>query len=199
MKGYLESPTQLKYIHSLTYSKLRNVPFFAGSLFVLKSLRLPLFFCLFLGGCVANPGVTEISPDTYMIARTDKAGIFGNAATFKAKVIEEANAFARSQGKVAIPLDVQETPTAPGRFATITYQFRVVDKDDPEYGRVFLKERADLVTESKMDIDISVDDERDDDVSEDVYEKLIRLDDLRKRRILSEEEFQEEKRRLLAR
>jgi len=42
-----------------------------------------------LAGC-ANPGVVKMSPDTYMISRTDKGGIFGNASAMKADVIREA-------------------------------------------------------------------------------------------------------------
>jgi len=52
----------------------------------------------------------------------------------KAKVIRDANAFAASKGKVAIPLAANEVPmgTAPGQFASFEYEFRVVDPADPE-------------------------------------------------------------------
>src|SRR5258708_31649437 len=85
-----------------------------------------------MSGC-ANPGIVQLSPDTYMRARTDRAGIFGNASAMKAKVIRDANAFAASKGKVAIALAANEVPmgTAPGQFATFEYEFRVVDPNDP--------------------------------------------------------------------
>lgn len=61
-----------------------------------------------LAGC-ANPGIVKLSPDTYMLTRTDRGGIFGNASAMKADVIREATEFAAKQGKVAIPV-----PAAPG-------------------------------------------------------------------------------------
>lgn len=154
----------------------------------------------FLVGCASNPGIVNISPDTYMITRIDKAGMFGNPASMKAMVFQDANSFAASQGKVAIPISLNEIPSAPGRFLSIEYQFRVVASDDPEYSRVSLTPRPDQVTESKNTIDINIDqsgpvappDEPD------TYEALIRLDDLRDRGILTEDEFQSEKAKLLA-
>ena len=86
-----------------------------------------------IAGC-ANPGIVQLSPDTYMLSRTAHAGIFGNAAANKAKVIREANEFAASKGKVAIPLSSNEVPLGnrPGEFASFEYQFRLVDPNAPE-------------------------------------------------------------------
>src|SRR5438105_13790407 len=82
-------------------------------------------------GC-ANPGIVQVSPDVYLLSRTDKGGIFGNASAMKAGVIREANNFAASQGKVAVAISLHETPLVVGsRFASVEYQFRVVDKNDP--------------------------------------------------------------------
>ena len=63
-----------------------------------------------LSACAANPGIVEMSPGTYMLSREDKGGIFGNASAMKSGVIKEANAFAASKGKVAIPISTHETP-----------------------------------------------------------------------------------------
>src|ERR1700694_5560599 len=88
--------------------------------------------CLFAGvAACANPGIVEMSPDTYLLARQDKAGVFGNAAAMKAAVISDANAYAASKHKVAIPISMHETPLWPGHFATFDYQFRLVSPDDP--------------------------------------------------------------------
>ena len=95
-----------------------------------------------VNGC-ANPQIVKMSPDTYMLARADRAGIFGNAATMKADVIREANEFAANKGKIAIPLSLKEIPLAPGRLATVEYQFRIVDESDPEVRPD--KEKKDLV------------------------------------------------------
>ena len=49
---------------------------------------IPYLIVLALVACADAPMV-QVSPDTYLIARSDKAGIFGNAAAMKAKVIQE--------------------------------------------------------------------------------------------------------------
>jgi hypothetical protein len=82
-------------------------------------------------GC-ANPGIVKLSPDTYLLSRTDKGGIFGNASAMKANVIREANEFAASRGKIAVPISLKESPMYIGHFASVDYQFRVVDESDPE-------------------------------------------------------------------
>ncbi len=133
---------------------------------------LALLVCFGLAGC-ANPGIVKLSPDTYMLSRVDHGGIFGNSARMKANVISEANEFAESQGKVAIPLATNESPMWPGHFASVEYQFRVVDKNDAEAQRTSLEKQPDL------------------------YAELTKLDDLRKKGLLTEEEFRGQKKLLL--
>lgn len=155
--------------------------------------------CSLLFGCMSNPGVVQFSPDTYMISRVDTGGVFGNAARMKAHVIKQANDFAASQGKFAIPISTNETPLRVGSFATIDYQFRVVSEDDPEYRRVSLKPRLDAVTEEKKDINLTIENKPGgNDSNQSLYDELVRLDDLRQRGLLSDAEFDEQKRKLLA-
>lgn len=145
----------------------------------------------------ANPGIVKLSPDTYMLIKEDHAGIFGSMAKLKADVIQEANAFAESQGKVAIPIYANETPVAPGRFAKYEYQFRVVDKDDPEARRTSLLPRPDMVIDKTEKVTVDVNTKDHTERPKDTYTELLKLDDLRKRGIISEEEFQAEKKKLL--
>ena len=153
---------------------------------------------IILAGC-ANPGVVQLSPDTYMLSREDHAGIFGSSSSLKTGVISDANAFAASKGKVAIPLSTNEKPVGntPGSWAKFEYQFRVVDKDDHEVRRTSLVPRADVVIE-KIE-KISVDGRTKDEPAKpkDVYAELIKLDDLRKKGILSEAEFETQKKKVL--
>ena len=99
-----------------------------------------------LAAC-ANPAVVQLSPDTYVLSKEDHAGIFGSMAKLRADVINEANAFAAKQGKVAIPLSSKEKPVGygPAQWASFEYQFRVVDKNDPEARRTSLVPRPDFV------------------------------------------------------
>jgi hypothetical protein len=164
-------------------------------------MRNILFSCLAiatLSGC-ANPGIVKLSPDTYMLSRTDKAGVFGNASAMKADVIREASDFAASQGKVAIPLALNERPMVfGGGFASVEYQFRVVDSNDREVRRTSLMPRADVVIEKTevISADVRTKDQSS-KASKDTYTELIKLDDLRKKGILSEIEFEAQKKKIL--
>ena len=152
---------------------------------------------LLIAGC-ANPGVVKLSPDTYMLSKADHAGIFGNVGKLKASVIEEANKFAESQGKIAIPIASRETPNAPGHFATFEYQFRVVDANDPEARRTALVPQADITIDRTDKISVDVTDKTPKAEKADIYVELTKLDELRKKGILTQEEFDAEKKRLLS-
>ena len=164
-------------------------------------MRPSLIFLLgstVLVGCT-NPGIVKLSPDTYMLSREAHGGIFASASALKAGVISDANAFAESQSKIAIPISGKEKPmgSGPAQWASFEYQFRVVDKNDPEVRRTSLAPRADVVIEKteKLTVDLKTKDQT--DRPKDVYAELIKLDDLRKREILTEAEFQAQKRKLL--
>jgi hypothetical protein len=134
-----------------------------------------------------------------MLSREDHAGIFGSSSSLKAGVIADANAFAASQGKVAIPITAQEKPvgTTPGSWAKFDYQFRVVDKNDPEAQRTALVPRADLVIEKTEKISKEVHIKDKSVKSKDLYNELIKLDDLVKKGIISKSEFDVQKQKLL--
>jgi hypothetical protein len=164
-------------------------------------MRNTLAFCLSiatLSGC-ANPGIVKLSPDTYMLSREAHGGIFASTSALKAGVISDANTFAESQGMVAIPLSSKEKPmgNGPAQWASFEYQFRVVDKNDPEVRRTSLMPRADMVIEKTEKITADVKTQDQIDRPKDVYTELIKLDDLRKRGILTEAEFEVQKRKLL--
>ena len=146
-----------------------------------------------LAGC-AKPGtVVQLSPDTYVVSRTDKGGVFGSVSAMKVDALREASEFAAGRGKVAIPLHMREMPAAPGGFASVEYQFRVLDKSDPEARRVSLvpssgaaPERLEKPESGGIDVRVNV------------YHELIKLDELRRRGILTEAEFEAQKAKILA-
>ncbi len=116
----------------------------------------------------------------------------------KVATIQEANTFAASLGKVAIPVFLQEKPAGgPGQWPTVEYQFRVVEKDDPEVKRTALLPRADVVVESNQKVTADIKVKETSEKPSDLYAELLKLDDLRKRGILTEEEFQSQKKKLL--
>lgn len=156
---------------------------------------LALVLLAALSGC-ANPGIVQISPDTYMLSRDDHGGIFGNANRLKASVIQEANDFAAKQGKIAVPLESKQTPVGgPGQWASFEYQFRVVDKNDPEAVRSHLKRGPDRIIEQNINKNerthITT------DAKPDLYTELMKLNELKKQGIITEEEFQVQKKKLM--
>jgi hypothetical protein len=91
---------------------------FAGSI-------VALFSCL---AACANPGVVEVAPDQYMLARHDPGGMVGNTAALKARIIKDANAFAAAKGKRAVPVPLDQLPGWPTCDPLLVeYHFRLVD------------------------------------------------------------------------
>lgn len=84
-----------------------------------------------LGAC-ANPGIVELAPDQYMLARHDAGGMVGNTAALKVRIIKEANAFAAAKGKRAIPVPLDQLPGWPTCDPLLVeYHFRLVDAAQP--------------------------------------------------------------------
>ena len=141
---------------------------------------------IFLVGC-SNPEIIQLSPDTYVLFREDHRGIFGSPSSLKAGVISDAKKFAEKQGKVAIPLSSRFKPMGigPAQWAEFEYQFRVVDKNDPEVKRTSLTPKLNVVIE------------KNEKSTKDIYSELIKLDDLRERGIITDEEFNAMKKKIL--
>ncbi len=156
------------------------------------------FTLALLPGCASNPGVVQLSPDTYLISKTDKAGILGNASAMKAKAINEANEFARSKGKVLIPISTHESPLGIGRLASFDYQFKLVDADSLEARATPLIQRADVVVQKDEKSTVQVETKDASSKQPDMYAQLIKLDDLHKRGILTDAEFEAAKAKVLA-
>lgn len=149
-----------------------------------------------LAGCASTGGgVVEMSQDTFMIARTHYGGIFADMGQFKSDVLRDANAFASARGKVAAPIYLQQFDAVPGvRMPRIEYQFKLVSPGDPLASNQALT--PDNVKREKIDVNLKQDTTAQ---SRDTYGELLKLDDLRKRGVITEAEFEDQKRRLLAR
>ena len=149
-------------------------------------------FVVLVCGC-ANPSIVQVSPDTYLLAREAHGGIFQSAAKMKADVITEANEFAARKGKVAVPISAKEVPmgNGPAQWASFEYQFRVVDKDDPSYSRTQVVHNPNIIVRKRDPDDAAT------KSKSQKYDDLLKLDKLRQAGILTEQEFQEEKTKLL--
>lgn len=154
---------------------------------------------IFLAAITASCATSEVIPmgtDAYMISQTSAGGVFKSMGSLKTDVMKRANAFAESKGKVAIPIASKESPAYPGHMPNFEYQFRLVDRDDPRATGGALVPRADVVIENKMPTGQS--DARNQPKSKDLYTELLKLDDLRKKSIISEAEFEAQKAKLLS-
>ena len=144
-----------------------------------------------------GPEVIQLSPDTYMITRSSKAGMFTNMSKLKTRVIKQANDFAESKGKIAVPISERVDRPAVGGFPSYEYQFRVVDPGSPDAKSTALKSSPDKITESRNDFSGGVTVRHETNEKPDLYSELIKPNDLREKGILTDEEFAEQKRKLL--
>lgn len=158
---------------------------------------LPFLAGALLAGC-SNPGIVQVSPDTYLLAREAHGGVFASSAALKAGVIQDANAFAESQGKVAIPISAKEKPmgNGPAQWASFEYQFRVVEKDDPAVRRTQMVHNPNVVIQKADPDDVSPR-QGDKSGTKDLYSELLKLEDLKKRGLLNDAEFDAQKKKLL--
>ncbi len=119
--------------------------------------------------------VVQLSDDTFLIRRSDKGGIFGNTAKMRDRVLREADEFAAEKGKIAEKVILNERGKGFMRFAKIEYTFRLVDPKPVENA---VEEE---VSEKPIDL----------------YVELKKLAELRDDGILTDEEFEAEKKKLL--
>jgi hypothetical protein len=150
---------------------------------------------IFLAGCASNSGVIPIGQDTFMVSRQAATG-FSGSGTLKAEAFQEASQYCEKLGKSLQVVSTHEAspPYILANFPKAEIQFMCLDAKDAELNRPKLRKEADTVIEVKKDIRT-----KDESVKhKDVYAELIKLDDLRKKGIISEAEFAEQKKKLLS-
>ena len=127
-----------------------------------------------------EPEVMQLSADTYMVTYQNHAGIFSRDTTTKKKVIEAATRFAESKGMALQPLsmDFRDVGNGPGQWPSADYTFKLVPKG---------KDGVAQATPSAPS------------TAPDMYSELLKLDELHKKGILTDAEFQAQKSRVLAR
>lgn len=146
-------------------------------------------------GCAGtSTGVIPIGKDTYLLATSQSAGTgIKNGAEFKAKAIIEGSEFCKSLGKIFQITSASQNDSAVFVLAKAEIQFLCLDKNDPQLVRPTLNQQANQIIEVRKEIGI-----QDKTKKTDLYNELLKLDDLLKKGILTEAEFQAQKRQLLA-
>ncbi len=167
------------------------------------------FLSILLAGCSTGSGVISIGKDSYTVVKSGTTG-FTPLGVLKSRAYKEANAFAASNGKVMKLISVNEVPAGFGKWPQVEVKFRIIDpnaisKDEIRHvtetvtthsfdaeGRITDSESQvrDVVPQgSKLDIP----------PEGDLFLELKHMDELRKSGLLTEEEFQTQKKRLLDR
>jgi hypothetical protein len=166
----------------------------------MKKVMVMLLAFALLSGCASNTGIVKIGKDTYMVSRQAATG-FSGSGDLKAKCIEEARQFCEKQGKELQVISTWEAspPYILANFPKAEIQFMCLDINDPRFKPPQLEKSPDMVIKKdetiKADVNIRTKDAN--ATSTDLYTELMKLDDLRKKNILTEEEFQAQKKRLL--
>jgi hypothetical protein len=166
--------------------------------FVIKSVAL-LFGIIAFSGCAIHSGVVPIGPDTYMVSRQAASGFTG-MGSLKADAFREASEYCISRNKKIQVVNTIESrpPYILGNFPRAEIQFMCLGEGDRELVRPKLKKEADVVIEKTNEISIDVKTKDQSEKTKDVYTELIKLDDLRKKGIITDEEFETQKKKLLS-
>ncbi|MDK9706195.1 MAG: SHOCT domain-containing protein [Desulforhopalus sp.] len=140
------------------------------------ALIIILFFTLI--NCCAPAPFVLIGEDTYTISQTSSGGVFKSMSSLRTEVISRANEFAKSKGKLAVAVAEKESPSYPGHMPSFTYTFRLVSG----LGGVRNTDNSDSNRA----------------VPKDFHDKLLKLDDLRTKGIITQTEFEEQKAKILS-
>lgn len=155
-------------------------------------MKLSAFLALLLlVGCATSTGVVPIGQDTYMISMSDNSRPFISGADVKASVFREASQYCTSIGKKfqAVSAKQNNSSIKEQQLAGAEIHFMCLDLGDSELNRPKFRIDADEVIEIRQDINV-----KQDSVGyKDTYGELLKLDDLRKRGIITEAEFEAQK------
>jgi hypothetical protein len=164
---------------------------FLGIIFI---VALALTGCAAVTTSVPNEGVEEVSENTYEIMDVDYRGVFGSEESLIRGNVKKSTAFASSHNKVAVPIKARiHRIGIMGDWAWFYYKFSLVDPGSPESIRKF----EDIVVERDARLSDEFYQNRHKEDATNVYDDLLKLDELRKKGIISESEFQQQKTKIL--
>lgn len=163
------------------------------------SLVIGAILTLILSGCAANQPITKIGADTYTLYKVDHAGIFGNSVDLRNSVITRANDFAERKGKIAVPVSAKTHPMGIlGDFASFEYTFRLADKNDKAAAAIHFVPGSDVVVDGGGRVLGANSDVGQVSQVDTLYSELTKLEKLKKEGLLTDSEFQTQKKKLLS-
>lgn len=130
--------------------------------------------------------------DTFMINITRKGFVTGSEV--KAEAITEANEFCAKQNKKLQIVNADQSDMKPFRAdAYAEIQFMCLDENDPELSRPKLNKMPDPVVKIEKE-GLTKEQSA---MQKDIYSELIKLNDLRTKGIISDVEFETQKKKIL--
>ena len=187
-----------------------------------------LSFCLAMVGCTSNPRVISMGSNTYTVTREAATVFSRDTEALTAKAKEDAAKFCAARGKQLKVVDILvDKPFPTTGYAKAKIVFQAVDAGDSSLASepapvaagerptpvevterpapstagekpapIEVNERPAPITVSDRPAPVEISERP---ATGDLYTELIKLDELRKRGILTEEEFQAEKKKVLNR
>jgi hypothetical protein len=149
-----------------------------------------LSLCVALMGCATKSDVVSLSNGTYTVTRKATSAFERNTEAMTAQAKEDAAHFCAAQGKQLRVLDVVvDKPFYATGYASAKVVFKAVNPGEP------LTSEPVSVAENRNFAPVEVSRMQ---ATDDLYAQLTKLDDLRKKGILTDEEFQAEKKKILS-
>lgn len=134
----------------------------------------------------SKSSLTPIGNNTFVIVREAKTGFDRDTERLKTLAKEDAVTYCESQHKLLKVVELTaEKPFFAMGYAKAKIVFKALDPTDPELVAVNAGPPGTAARQESR--------------TDSLYEELIKLDDLRKKGILTEEEFQSEKQKILNR
>ncbi|HVU35969.1 MAG TPA: SHOCT domain-containing protein [Opitutaceae bacterium] len=163
-------------------------------------IPLPFYLVLALGLCAGtaraaslpNPEIVALGQDTYSLTRWADTGFVRNTDKLKEQALEDAAAYcAKLHKELKVVSTSTKHPLVPlTGFAHAKVVFKALDPNSPELHAT----AAAIDTSSPATMAPAAPPRSATDA---LYDDLMKLDDLRKRGILTDEEFQAQKKKLL--
>ena len=156
-------------------------------------LALPLGLLAVTGRADPNPEIVSLGHDTYALTRWAETGFARNTEKLKARALEDAEAYcAKLHKEPKIVSTTAARPLVPlTGFAHAKIVFRALDANDPE-----LHAPA-PAPDSAAAAPVAVENAAPRSETDALYRDLMQLDELRKRGLITEKEFQVKRKKLV--
>jgi len=151
-----------------------------------------LMFAAVTGWCASKSNLATLGENTYAITRTATTGFDRDVAKFKNEAEQDAAKFCADKGKVMKIISfTSDRPHLGGGYTWAKITFKALDAGDP--GLQAAEATPAVVAppgETHVNSTFPT-------YAGDLYTEILKLDDLRKRGLLTDKEFEQQKKRLL--